>query len=127
MDFENLEFVPEGPFRELDRGFDFYAAQCAMQEEYPDTAVLVGWFGCGDYTYPITDEEGWAGLQTLPRELTVENGRLLQKPARSLVNLRGRKLFEARNGSIVSDSMHGLMPRTAIMRTDGTPSVRAAS
>lgn len=118
MDFENLEFVPEGPYRELDRGFDFYAAQCAMQEEYPDTAVLVGWVGCGGYKYPATDEEGWAGLQTLPRELTVENGRLLQKPARSLAGLRGKKLFEARNGSIVSDTMHGLMPRTAIMRLD---------
>lgn len=118
MDFDTLEFIPDGEFRELDRGFDFYAAQCAFQNEYPDKAVLVGWFGCGDYDYPVTDEEGWAGLQTLPRELTIEDGRLMQRPVPSLQELRGRKLFEAIDGSIVSDTMHGLMPRTAIIRLD---------
>ncbi|MBE6129046.1 MAG: sucrose-6-phosphate hydrolase [Erysipelotrichaceae bacterium] len=118
MDFENLEFVPNGPFRELDRGFDFYAAQCALQNQYENKAVLAGWFGVADYTYPATDEEEWSGLQTLARELTIEDGKLIQKPAKALKQLRGRKLFEARDGSIVSDSMHGLMPQTAIMRLD---------
>ena len=50
--------------------------------------------------------------------LTIEDGKLIQKPAKALKQLRGRKLFEARDGSIVSDSMHGLMPQTAIMRLD---------
>lgn len=118
MDFDNLEFIPNGPFAELDRGFDFYAAQCAAQDRYDDAGVLCAWMGCGDYSYPATDEEDWSGLQTLPRELSIKDGKLLQKPARSLEKIRGRKLFEAKDGSIVSDTMHGLMPRTAVIRLD---------
>ena len=33
--------------------------------------------------YP-TQQEGWAGTYTFPRELRVENGQLIQKPVREL-------------------------------------------
>ena len=118
MDFEKLEFIPDGDVKELDSGFDFYAAQCAYQNKYDDTAVLSGWIGCPGYTYPLTAEDDWEGVLSLPRELRVEDGKLKQKPARTLTQVRGKKLFEAKEGSIVSDTMHGLMPRTAILRLD---------
>jgi beta-fructofuranosidase len=76
LDLNALTFTPNGPYKELDRGFDFYAAQCASQHEYKNTALLMGWLGCSDYSYPPTDEEGWSGLLTLPRELTIEDGKL---------------------------------------------------
>jgi len=32
LNLDTLEFIPDGPYKELDRGFDFYAAQCAHQK-----------------------------------------------------------------------------------------------
>ena len=118
LDLTNLEFKPEGPYRELDRGFDFYAAQCANQNEYKNTAVLAGWFGCSDYSYPATDEEGWSGLITLPRELTIEDGKLKQRPIRTAEQLKGEKVFEALRGNITKDTMHGRMPQACVMHVD---------
>ena len=118
MDFANLEFIPDGPYRSLDCGFDFYAAQCGFDPAHPDCRVLSAWFGCPDNTWPATDEEGWSGLLTMPRVLTVENGKLMQRPAPSFEQLKGELLFNAENGSIVSDTMHGLMPSTAVIRLD---------
>ena len=115
MNFDELEFVPDGPYRELDLGFDFYAPQCSFGG---DETVMFGWSGCPGCTYPPVDEEGWEGLQTLPRILKVENGKLMQKLPEALNELRGEVLFNAENGSIVSDSMHGLMPKTAVIRLD---------
>ncbi|MBF1096323.1 MAG: sucrose-6-phosphate hydrolase, partial [Solobacterium sp.] len=34
LDLETLTFTPDGPMHELDRGFDFYAPQCASQNVY---------------------------------------------------------------------------------------------
>ena len=118
LDLYHMEFIPEGEMQELDRGFDFYAAQCACQNQYKDTAVLEGWFGCADYTYPPTDEEGWAGLQTLPRELTIKDGKLYQKPVRNAGMLKKDLIFEADKGSVVIDQMHAEMPRACVMRID---------
>lgn len=115
IDFGSLEFIPEGGLEELDRGFDFYAAQCANQNVYQDAAVLEGWFGGSDYTYPATDEEGWAGLQTMARELTIRGGRLIQKPVHSASKLRKDLLFEAVQGKVVTDRMHAEMPRACVM------------
>lgn len=118
LDLNKLEFVPKCPYKELDRGFDFYAAQCANQSEYKNTAILIGWLGCSDYKYPATDDEGWAGLLTLPRELTIENGKLQQRPIRTSEELKGEIVFEALHGSINKDTMHGRTPAACIMQME---------
>ncbi len=74
-----------GDFQELDRGFDFYAQQTTVA---PDgRRILVGWMGLPEIDYP-TDEHGWAHCLTLPRELTLREGKLIQRPARELERLR---------------------------------------
>ena len=84
IDFENLEFN-HGEFRELDRGFDFYAPQTTKA---PDGRyILVGWMGLPEIAYP-TDENGWAHCLTIPRELSLKGDKLLQKPVRELASLR---------------------------------------
>jgi beta-fructofuranosidase len=118
FDPEKLEFIPDGPYQELDRGFDFYAAQCASQEVYRDAAVLIGWASCPDYTTPLTDEIGYSHIQTLPRLLTIEDGKLMQRPAPGMKSLEGDVLFKAENGTITADRLHGLMPRTAIIHLE---------
>ncbi len=118
LDLENLEFIPDGPFEELDRGFDFYAAQCAEQKLWSDRAIMTGWFGVSDYLYPPTDAENWSGLLTLARELTIKDGKLLQKPVMSTRSLRKEVLFEAVNGEIRTDQLQGRMPSSCIIRIE---------
>lgn len=124
LDIENLEFIPDGPFEELDGGFEFYAAQCACQTQFKNAAVMIGWFGAPDYTWPVTDEEEWACLLSMPRILTIENGKLKQRPVAEMENIRKELLFEARDGRILHDRMHGLMPETAIIRLEN-PSLQS--
>jgi beta-fructofuranosidase len=82
----------------LDFGFDSYAAGTASNITAfnlkdptsltaDDKAILVAWMGLPDVFYP-TDEEEWAGCLTLPRELTVRNRRLIQRPLEGLRALR---------------------------------------
>lgn len=88
LDLENRVFRHED-FIELDRGFDFYAQQTT---EAPDgRRILVGWMGLPEIAYP-TDSHGWAHCLTLARELTIENGRLKQRPVRELTSLRGQSV-----------------------------------
>lgn len=78
--------MTHGEFTELDHGFDFYAPQTTLDKF--GNRILIGWMGLPDTGYP-TDSEGWAHCLTLPRVLTVEEGKLRQRPVPSLKNLRG--------------------------------------
>ncbi|MDO4615487.1 MAG: sucrose-6-phosphate hydrolase [Lachnospiraceae bacterium] len=91
MDWETLEFHHDGSFHVLDFGFDSYAAECAANIEDPNKAILVAWMGLPDASYPVTDEENWSGCLTLPRELTVRNRRLIQRPLEALKALREKE------------------------------------
>ena len=89
MDFEEAVFIPDSEFIELDSGFDHYAAQCAANT---DRHVIIGWMGNADCTYPVTDEEDWAGCMTLPRELHIRNNKLIQCPVKEIESIRGEEL-----------------------------------
>ncbi|NRD77932.1 sucrose-6-phosphate hydrolase [Bacillus sp. BRMEA1] len=87
LDVNNLS-MPHGSFHELDKGFDFYAPQTIQA---PDgRRILVGWMGLPDIEYP-TDNSGWAHCLTLPRELSIRNGKLIQQPVKELESLRGEQ------------------------------------
>ena len=109
LDLETMTFTPDGPMKELDKGFDFYASQTAFQAEQNDKAILEGWFGCSDYSYPVTESEGWAGLQTLARELTIEDGKLIQRPVKALETIKDELVFDAENGVVTKDDMRRRM------------------
>ena len=75
---------------EVDSGFDFYAAQTLRM---PDgRVILIAWKEMWDRGYP-TQAEGWAGTYTLPRELHVRDGRLIQEPVREIANYRKNPVF----------------------------------
>lgn len=88
-DWENAQFIPDTSFKELDRGFDFYAPQTF--EDETGRRILFGWMGIGDtmpeYSNP-TPDRGWQHALTLPRELTIENGELKQRPLKEYEELR---------------------------------------
>ncbi len=96
MDYDTLTFTPDGPYRHLDYGFDFYAAQGAAIEPAaydPDRAILIAWIGLPDNHYPTADEDAdWEGSLSLPRELRVKDGKLVQTPIPALESLRDKAL-----------------------------------
>ncbi len=71
--------------REVDGGFDFYAAQVMNM---PDGRVIMtAWMDMWDRTFP-TQADGWNGSMILPRELSYKNGKLYQNPVREIENYR---------------------------------------
>ncbi|KKK38946.1 sucrose-6-phosphate hydrolase [Mesobacillus campisalis] len=106
LDLEKVE-LKHGPFQELDRGFDFYAPQTTVDPH--GRRILVGWMGLPEIDYP-TDKNGWAHCLTLPRELSVKEGKLLQQPVAELESLRGDKAEanqRVENESIGLDGFEG--------------------
>ncbi|MGA4718427.1 glycoside hydrolase family 32 protein [Fictibacillus nanhaiensis] len=84
LDLERLTFEVE-TYHELDKGFDFYAPQSFAGKN--NERLLFAWAGMGEVEYP-TDKEKWAHCLSIPRELEVVGGKLLQKPADELKQLR---------------------------------------
>lgn len=75
----------------IDYGIDFYASQSILA---PDgRRIMIGWmqnWACQDDTG--AKERGWFGQMTVPRELSVRNGRLYQVPVREIDSLRTNRI-----------------------------------
>lgn len=82
------------PCREIDAGFDFYAAQACL---LPDgRTVLIAWMQMWKRSMPTADlGHGWAGAMTLPRELSLSGGRLRQAPVREIASRRRNSVSHA--------------------------------
>lgn len=73
----------------LDYGIDFYAPQTVQT---PDgRRVMIGWLQNWDTCNQHFLHSPWFGQMSLPRELSVRNGILYQRPIRELEALRGEK------------------------------------
>lgn len=89
VNWEKVKFEAETDFKELDRGFDFYAPQSFTDEA--GNQILWGWMGMADSSPEFinpTVETGWQHALTLPRVLTVEAGQLKQRPHQAYEVLR---------------------------------------
>lgn len=89
-------------YQELDLGEDFYAAQVM---EDGDRVLLIGWMDMWGKPYP-TQKDGWAGALTLPRQLSVRDGRLCQLPPKELEALRQSVLVDS-DAPGALDGVHG--------------------
>ena len=70
----------------IDHGIDFYAPQTVLT---PDgRRIMIGWMQNWDSCGIREPEAPWAGQMSLPRELSIKNGRLCQKPSREFDALR---------------------------------------
>ena len=70
----------------IDYGIDFYAPQTVLT---PDgRRVMIGWMQNWDACNMRSPEEPWLGQMSLPRELSIKNGRLYQSPVRELEGMR---------------------------------------
>jgi len=69
----------------VDYGLDFYAPQTMLA---PDgRRILIGWMQSWDANITPASFQ-WSGMMTIPRELTLENGRIHQRPVRELKKYR---------------------------------------
>lgn len=73
----------DGGFAEVDRGFEYYAPQAfARRPGEPGPVLLAGWAGNAEQDeHPSVDTGGWVHALTVPRELSLRGGRLIQRPA----------------------------------------------
>ena len=87
---EETDTFTERHNQSIDYGIDFYAPQTVVT---PDgRRVMIGWMQNWDTCNASTAERPWFGQMSLPRELSVKNGRLYQKPIRELEALRSNKV-----------------------------------
>lgn len=94
LDYEKAR-LEHGSFIELDRGFEFYAPQTTLDET--GRRILIGWLGMPEEredAHP-TIEHKWIHAMTLPRELTLKEGKLYQKPVEELKMLRKEAVYDA--------------------------------
>lgn len=112
-DEEKKQFAYEEN-QSVDYGIDFYAPQTTLT---PDgRRVMIGWMQNWD-TCSLTDRKDmqWFGQMSLPRELTIKDGRLIQRPIRELDNFRSGK-SEYRNIEINDDlELNGIKGRLVDM------------
>ena len=103
----------------IDYGIDFYAPQTTLT---PDgRRVMIGWMQNWDTCSIRTPDEPWFGQMSLPREISVQGGRLIQKPARELESLRGDRV-EYDNVSFTDEiTLEGVKGRTVDMELEIRP------
>lgn len=79
-------FVRAGEFIELDHGHDFYAPQSFLA---PDgRRIVIGWLDMWESPLP-EQQDGWAGMLSLPRELSLSaDNRVEMRPAKEVESLR---------------------------------------
>ena len=79
-DKENMNFERTG-VQTVDYGLDFYAAQTMETED--GRRIMIAWMQSWDnHMYPGGFR--WSGMMTIPRELSIRNGRICQEPVREL-------------------------------------------
>lgn len=81
LDLEQKKFTVEY-YDEVDKGFDFYAPQAFYGKE--NRPLLIGWCGCGVQNLPYEEIDMWKHGLTLPRELYINSGKLIQRLADEL-------------------------------------------
>ncbi|MBT2726144.1 glycoside hydrolase family 32 protein [Bacillus sp. ISL-75] len=84
MDYDQGIFT-QGASRTLDYGFDFYAPQTLVDDK--GRRIMIGWMEKWLTKMP-SQEFGWAGAMTIPRELVLEGDILKQKPVPEFAELR---------------------------------------
>lgn len=88
FDKKELRFQRE-KVTSVDYGLDFYAPQTLITED--GRRILIGWMQSWDANI-IEDMFDWSGMMTIPRELSLKNGKIYQNPVHELEQYRRNKI-----------------------------------
>ncbi|WP_315072698.1 glycoside hydrolase family 32 protein [uncultured Clostridium sp.] len=81
-DKENHTFNRED-YGTVDFGLDFYAPQTLEAED--GRRIMIGWMQSWENNIVPSDFK-WCGMMSIPRELTIKDGKLIQNPIREIKN-----------------------------------------
>ena len=96
----------------LDKGLDFYASQTT---ELPDgRRILIAWMQSWHNSF-IPDGQEWQGMMTIPRELYLSDGRIIQKPVKELEQYRVRPVSYSNEKVEGRQNFDGIKGRTLDM------------
>ena len=105
---------------EIDGGMDFYAPQTLSA---PDgRTVMIAWMQMWSRTTP-TAQHGWVGSMTLPRELTLKDGKLYQTPVREIERYRWNEVHVDRvplSGEVTLANVKGTCVELSFTLEPGT-------
>ena len=105
----------------IDYGLDFYAPQTLLTED--GRRVMIAWMQNWETSTCKKQELRFMGQMTIPRELTIKNGRLYQNPVRELEKYRGVKIDYQNvliNGKTTLSSINGRYLDMTITMRPGT-------
>ena len=104
LDYKTGVFT-HGDFELLDYGSDFYAPQIMHTED--GRCIMIGWLAMWYADMP-EQEDGWAGLMTVPRELHIRDGKLIVEPVKELETLRKSSVIHTNLKLMVSNKLYGV-------------------
>lgn len=81
--------LKEQSYQSVDYGIDCYAMQTLLA---PDGRIMIAWLQNWDTLAYRRNESKWFAQMSLPREVSVKNGRLYQVPVRELASMRANKV-----------------------------------
>ena len=84
----------------IDYGIDYYAPQTVLTED--GRRIMIGWMQNWDTCGIRRDDFPWFGQMSFPREISLKNNKLIQKPAREISNYYGKRI--SRQNVLISDS-----------------------
>ncbi len=86
---------------ELDCGFNFYAPQSFVDHE--GRRIMIGWISPWDADEEPRVKNGWAGMMSVPRVLSLRDGALIQEPVESIKSLRKKNYVLIQEKSLVDE------------------------
>ncbi len=103
----------------IDYGIDYYATQTTLT---PDgRRVVAAWMQNWDACASFGRDQRWFGQLALPRELHIQNGRLIQQPIHEIESMWGRRIFHKITLVNEESSIPGVCGRYIDMTVSVTP------
>lgn len=115
---ENGCFVDEN-CQAIDYGIDFYAPQTIELND--GRRVMIGWMQNWDTTGCKRDDFPWHGQMSIPREISIVDGRLIQKPIREIEKYYGESITRKNININMEQSISGIEGRIVDMTVNIKP------
>ncbi|MGR4991914.1 sucrose-6-phosphate hydrolase [Vibrio rotiferianus] len=101
LNLESMTLENHQDILQPDYGFDFYAPQTYLDEN--GRRILIAWIGLPEIDTPSVSQQ-WAGMLSIPRELTLKDGFLVQTPLPELKSLRKEEVVFAQSHTLENTS-----------------------
>ena len=103
----------------IDYGIDFYAPQTLKALD--GRRIMIGWMQNWDTARSQPKGIRLCGMMTIPRELSIRDGRLIQQPVRELENYHGEKISYKNVPLSTETFLTGVRGRVIDMTVDVRP------